>query len=61
MKALLLKGKEQLVEEKLITPIPKQEDLLVKVEITGIGGSEYLGYKNPGIRKLPNIEWPSIR
>jgi len=55
MKALLLKSKNNLISEFVDNPIPQKNEELIKVEITGIGGSEYLGYKNPGIRSLPNI------
>jgi len=55
MKALLLKDKEILITEFIDNPNPREDEELIKVEITGLGGSEYLGYKNPGIRNLPNI------
>jgi len=55
VKALLLKEKEKLTLESIDSPIPLENEVLVNIEITGIGGSEYLGYINPGIRNLPNI------
>lgn len=55
MKALLLKESEKLILELMDNPIPQKGEKLVTVEITGIGGSEYLGFKNPGIRNLPNV------
>jgi len=55
MKALQLKEKETLILEEVDNPIPQKDEVLVNIEITGIGGSEYLGFKNPGIRNLPNI------
>ncbi|WP_422366922.1 alcohol dehydrogenase catalytic domain-containing protein [Pelagibius sp.] len=29
--------------------------MVIDVAVAGIGGSEYLGYRNPGLRPLPNI------
>lgn len=55
MKALKLIEKERLILEEIKVPILEKGEALVKIEITGIGGSEYLGYNNPGIRNLPNI------
>ncbi len=55
MKALQLRGKEKLMLEEVNSPIPQKEEVVINIEITGIGGSEYLGYNNPGIRSLPNI------
>jgi len=60
MKALLLIGTEKLIFKELKSPVPQKEEVLVNIEITGIGGSEYLGLKNPGIRNLPNIMGHSI-
>ena len=31
------------------------DEVVIDVAVAGIGGSEYLGYNNPGIRTLPNI------
>jgi len=55
MQALLLTGKNKLSIQQVKSPIPKEDEILIRIEITGIGGSEYLGYNNPGIRRLPNI------
>jgi len=55
MQAILLKDKNKLSIEQVKYPVPKEDEILIRIEITGIGGSEYLGYNNPGIRRLPNI------
>ena len=55
MKALLLEGKRQLSLSDVAAPVADPDQAVIDVELAGIGGSEYLGYNNPGIRKLPNI------
>ena len=55
MNALLLFDNFKLRFEQIITPLKNENEELIEVQATGIGGSEYLGYKNPGIRPLPNI------
>lgn len=55
MKALVLEGSKQLNLRDVPGPVPASGDVLVSVAATGIGGSEYLGFANPGIRPLPNI------
>ncbi len=55
MKALLLEGDGVLNLREIEDPIPDNRSILVTVEATGIGGSEYLSFKNTGIRPLPNI------
>jgi len=46
------KGSLALVDEAV--PEPGSNEEIVCVELAGIGGSEYLGFANPGIRQLPN-------
>jgi (R,R)-butanediol dehydrogenase/meso-butanediol dehydrogenase/diacetyl reductase len=60
LKALVLKGERKLFLENIPTPIVKDGEVLIDVEIAGIGGSEYLGYNKPGIRPLPHIMGHSI-
>ncbi|WP_420348767.1 zinc-binding dehydrogenase [Pelagibius sp.] len=36
-------------------PVAGPDEVVIDVAVAGIGGSEYLGYNNPGIRTLPNI------
>lgn len=55
MKALLLEEQRRLMLREIDDLVPREGETVVAVEITGIGGSEYLGYSKPGIRKLPNI------
>ncbi len=60
MKALVLEKKRVLRLKDKATPIIQQGQVLLDVEVAGIGGSEYLGYNNPGIRPLPHIMGHSI-
>ncbi len=55
MKALVLEGERRLILEDVSDPADGSGLELIDVEVTSIGGSEYLGYSNPGIRALPNI------
>lgn len=55
MKALVLGAPKKMVVREMDDPIPLENQTLVKVVATGIGGSEYLGFHNPGIRPLPNV------
>lgn len=55
MKALLLEGARRLSLVDRDAPEARAGESLVTVEVAGIGGSEYLGYRAPGIRSLPNI------
>jgi len=55
MKVLKLIGKEKLILEEVNNPVPQKGEVLVNIEITSIGGSEYLGFNKPGIRNLPNV------
>jgi len=36
-------------------PAAEPNAVVIDVAVAGVGGSEYLGYNNPGIRNLPNI------
>jgi threonine dehydrogenase-like Zn-dependent dehydrogenase len=55
MKALVLDAPKKMVVREMDDPIPLENQILVKIVATGIGGSEYLGFNNPGIRPLPNV------
>jgi len=55
MKALLLIENLKFILQDIEVPIIKNSEELIDVEVSGIGGSEYLGFKNSGIRPLPNI------
>lgn len=55
MKALVLEGKRKLCLKDIATPALRDGEVLLDVEVAGIGGSEYLGFNNPGIRPVPNI------
>ncbi len=55
LKALLLEGERRLSLLDIDAPVAGPGQVFVDVEVASIGGSEYLGYKNPGIRRLPNI------
>lgn len=55
MKALVLDAQKNLVVREVSDPIPLENQSLITVVATGIGGSEYLGFNNPGIRPLPNV------
>ena len=55
MKALILENKRTLQIREYDTPKTADDHVIIDVEIAGIGGSEYLGYNNPGIRPLPSI------
>ena len=60
MKALVLEDRRALNLREIDAPVVGPGETLVRVEIAGIGGSEYLGFANPGIRPLPNIMGHSI-
>jgi 2-desacetyl-2-hydroxyethyl bacteriochlorophyllide A dehydrogenase len=55
MNALLLLGNHTLVLKQVDVPSVKKNEVLIDVHVSGIGGSEYLGFKNTGIRPLPTI------
>ena len=55
MKALILEDKRKLVFRDRDTPSFTDGQVLIDIEVAGIGGSEYLGFNNPGIRPLPHI------
>lgn len=55
MKALVLEGKRKLGVRVYENPKPADGHVIIDVKVAGIGGSEYLGYNNPGIRPLPSI------
>lgn len=55
MQALLLEDSLTLRLREIDDPVTGPGDVIVDVAVTGIGGSEYLGYRNPGLRPLPNI------
>ena len=51
----MLEGPRRLRPRDVDEPREAPGTSAVRVELTGIGGSEYLGYANPGIRPLPAI------
>lgn len=55
MRALLLKGPQKLDLENVAPPQPSRGEVIVDVEITGLGGSEIAALQSPGFRPLPNI------
>ena len=55
MDALLLLDNHKLLLKQIDTPTIKENEALIDVQVAGIGGSEYLGFNNTGIRPLPNI------
>ncbi len=55
MKALLLESARKLSLKDIPPPVAREGCVLIDVEATSIGGSEYLGYNAPGIRPLPTI------
>ncbi|MCG8516597.1 MAG: alcohol dehydrogenase catalytic domain-containing protein [Pseudomonadales bacterium] len=55
MRALMLKGSQELALESIASPAPRQGEVIVDVEITGLGGSEIAALLNPGLRPLPNV------
>lgn len=55
MEALLLKGPKILALETVAPPKPGSGEVVIEVEITGIGGSEIAAFQDPGLRPLPNI------
>ncbi len=54
MKALILEAKDKLLVREVPDPIATYDETTISVELAGIGGSEYLGLANPGIRPLPH-------
>jgi len=55
MKALVLAAKKSLQIRQLPEPEVLAGEVLIDIQAVSIGGSEYLGYNNPGIRPLPSI------
>ena len=51
----MLKAPRRLLLDEVDEPVEVPGSSVVRVELAGIGGSEYLGYANPGIRPLPAI------
>ena len=60
MKGLVLLGPCELVPKDIDEPSPAAHEVVINVEITGMGGSESAAFQNPGIRPLPNIMGHSI-
>lgn len=60
MNALLLLDRHKLELKEIPNPQTSEDEMVVEVQVSGIGGSEYLGYNNTGIRPLPNIMGHSI-
>ena len=55
MKSLRLEGKRLLKLREVEEPKVNKSDEVISIEAVGIGGSEYLGFNNPGIRSLPSV------
>jgi 2-desacetyl-2-hydroxyethyl bacteriochlorophyllide A dehydrogenase len=55
MNTLLLMGNHTLQLKQIDTPVIQADESLINVQVSGIGGSEYLAFNNTGIRPLPNI------
>jgi threonine dehydrogenase-like Zn-dependent dehydrogenase len=55
LKALKLEDKRTLILRDIDEPKTAYNTQIVTIEAVSIGGSEYIGFNNPGIRSLPNI------
>ncbi len=55
MNALMLEGEKYLALRDIEEPSACSGSEIISVAAVSIGGSEYLGFSNPGIRSLPNI------
>ena len=55
MKALVLEAPRTLRLSERTPRAAGPGDVVVDVELTGIGGSEYLAFAAPGLRSLPNV------
>jgi|TARA_B110000908_G_C10240561_1_gene445828 (R,R)-butanediol dehydrogenase/meso-butanediol dehydrogenase/diacetyl reductase len=55
MKALVLEQQRVLTLQEVPAPEVGEAHELIHIEAVSIGGSEYLGFNNPGIRPIPNI------
>ena len=55
MKALMLEDKRKLTLLDVEDPVASANSQLISIKSTSIGGSEYLGFNNPGLRPLPSI------
>lgn len=55
MRALVLEDKRKLTLLDVEDPVASDNSQLIFIKATGIGGSEYLGFNNPGLRPLPSI------
>lgn len=55
MKALVLEAPRRLRLHERPPCATGPGDVIVDVELTGIGGSEYLAFAAPGLRRLPNV------
>ncbi len=55
MQALRLQSTKLLQLQDVPDPVPSPGEVLINIEAVSIGGSEYLGYNNPGLRPLPSI------
>ena len=53
MRALRLEDRRVLRIRDIEAPEPGPGAVVIDVAVAGIGGSEYLGYDNPGLRRLP--------
>ena len=55
MNALILLDNQKLLLKQIDPPKTGKNEVLIDVQVSGIGGSEYLGFNNTGMRPLPNI------
>ncbi len=53
MKALVFKGPEKIFLEEIKKPIPKENELLIKIKAVGICGSDFEGYLGKTGRRIP--------
>lgn len=53
MKALVFKGPEKIFLEEIEKPIPKENELLIKIKAVGICGSDFEGYLGKTGRRIP--------
>lgn len=60
VRALVLEAAGRLELQDTPDPIPGPGESLVTVHVAGIGGSETLGLRSPGIRPLPSVMGHSI-
>src|SRR5688500_16835198 len=55
MRALVYVSPSVLKAGEVAEPVPGEDDVVVSVELVGLGGSEVLALRDPGARALPLI------